>query len=84
MICHNIPCQLDITKKSETTVEFQDGDIIITERFAVKVTKTGRGWFAEVYDSQHPMNGLYVFGDKWFVVPELVEKVSREAATARR
>ena len=60
--------------------DFQDNDIIITGHFAVKVTKTGRGWFAEVSDSHHPMNGAYVFGDKWFVVPELVEKVSREAA----
>jgi hypothetical protein len=39
--------------------DFQDGDIIITEHFAVKVTKTGRGWFAEVVDSHHPMNGAY-------------------------
>lgn len=60
--------------------DFQDDDIIITEHFAVKVTKTGRGWFAEVSDSQHPMNGAYVFGDKWFVVPALVEKVRCEAA----
>lgn len=62
--------------------DFRDGDIIITEHFAAKVTKTGRGWFAEVADAQHPMNGAYVFGDKWFVVPALVEKVSREAAAA--
>jgi hypothetical protein len=60
--------------------DFQDGDIIITEHFAVKVTRTGRGWFAEVADSQHPMDGAYAFGDKWFVVPALVEKVGREAA----
>jgi hypothetical protein len=60
--------------------DFQDGDIIITEYFAVRVTRTGRGWFAEVADSGHPMNGTYVFGDKWFVVPALVEKVSRGAA----
>ena len=64
--------------------DFQDGHIIITEHFAVRVTRTGRGWFAEVADAQHPQNGAYVFGDKWFVVPELVEKVSREAAAARR
>jgi len=62
--------------------DFEDGDIIITKHFAVKVTRTGRGWFAEVSDSQHPLNGAYVFGDKWFVVPALVEKVSREAAVA--
>jgi hypothetical protein len=48
----------------------------------VKVTRTGRGWFAEVADVHHPMDGLYVFGDMWFVVPALVEKVSREAAAA--
>jgi hypothetical protein len=59
--------------------DFQDSDIIITEHFAVKVTRTGRGWFAEVSDSHHPMDGAYVFGDKWFVVPALVEKVRREA-----
>ena len=63
--------------------DFEDGDII-TEHFAVRVTRTGRGWFAEVADSGHPMDGAYVFGDKWFVVPELVEKVSREVATAGR
>ena len=62
--------------------DFQDGGIIITEHFAVKVTKTGRGWFAEVSDSHHPLDGAHVFGDKWFVVPALVEKVSREAAAA--
>jgi hypothetical protein len=55
--------------------DFQDGDIIITQDFAVKVTKTGRGWFAEVCDEHHPLNGLLcVFGDKWFVVGALVEK----------
>jgi hypothetical protein len=62
--------------------DFRDGDIIITEHFAVKVTKTGRGWFAEVSDSHHPQNGAHVFGDKWFVVPALVEKVSRETTAA--
>jgi hypothetical protein len=60
--------------------DFRDDDIIITEHFALKVTKTGRGWFAEVSDAQHPANGAYVFGDRWFVVPALVEKVRREAA----
>jgi hypothetical protein len=62
--------------------DFHDRDIIITEHFAVKLTKTGRGWFAEVSDSHHPMNGAYVFGDKWFVVLALVEKVGRETAVA--
>ena len=61
-------------------MHFRDGDIIITEHFAVKVTKTGRGWFAVVSDSHHPLDGAYVFGDKWFVVPALVEKVRRETA----
>jgi hypothetical protein len=60
--------------------DFRDGDIIITENFAAKVTRTGRGWFAEVSDSHHPLDGAYVFGDKWFVVPALVEKVVRETA----
>ena len=58
--------------------DFRDGDVIITEHFAVKVTRTGRGWFAEVSDTQHPYNGAYVFGDKWFVVPALVERVRVE------
>jgi hypothetical protein len=63
-------------------MDFQDGDIIITEHFAARVTRTGRGWFAEVCDSQHPMDGAYVFGDKWFVLPALVEKVGRGAEAA--
>ncbi|MDQ3919972.1 MAG: hypothetical protein M3348_16020 [Acidobacteriota bacterium] len=58
---------------------FEDGDVIITEDFAVKVIKTGRGWIAEVADAQHPANGTYVFGDKWFVVVALVEKVQSQA-----
>jgi hypothetical protein len=62
-----------------TNPTFQDGDIIITEEFAAKVTKTGRGWFAEVADQQHPLNGLAVFGDKWAVVGVLVDK-ARAAA----
>jgi hypothetical protein len=57
--------------------DFQDGDIIITEHFAAKVTRTGRGWFAEVCDAAHPLNGkLAVFGDKWAVVGMLVDKVA--------
>lgn len=57
-----------------TTLDFQDGDTIITQDFAVIVTKTGRGWFAEVADAGHHLNGLTVFGDKWYVVGALVEK----------
>lgn len=59
--------------------DFKDGDIIITEHFAVRVTMTGRNRFAGVSDCRHPMDGAYVLGDKWFVVPALVEKVGREA-----
>jgi hypothetical protein len=55
---------------------FQDGDIIITENFAIKVTKTGRGWFAEVSDEFSLFNGVSVFGDRWYVIPALVEKVA--------
>ncbi len=62
----------------DTMTNFEDGDVIITEEFAVKVTRTGRGWFAEVADAQHPSNGAHVFGDKWFVVGALVERVQRE------
>lgn len=68
---------------TKTMTNFEDGDVIITEEFAVKVTKTGRGWFAEVADAQHPANGLYVFGDKWFIVGALVEKVQREIEALR-
>jgi hypothetical protein len=64
---------------AKAMTNFEDGDVIITEEFAVKVTKTGRGWIAEVADAQHPANGAYVFGDKWFVVGALAEKVQREA-----
>jgi hypothetical protein len=63
---------------AKTMTYFEDGDVIITEEFAVKVTRTGRGWIAEVTDAQHPANGTHVFGDKWFVVGALVEKVQRE------
>jgi hypothetical protein len=62
-----------------TNPTFNDGDFIITEEFAAKVTRTGRGWFAEVVDAGHPANGLAVFGDKWAVISMLVEKVSKVA-----
>jgi hypothetical protein len=62
-----------------TNPTFNDGDIIITEEFAAKVTKTGRGWFAEVVDAAHPANGQAVFGDKWAVLSMLVEKASKVA-----
>lgn len=58
--------------------DFEDGDVIITEEFAAKVSRTGRGYFAEVADSHHPMNGAYVFGDRWYVIGALVEKVRKE------
>jgi hypothetical protein len=61
---------------------FQDGDIIITETFAIKVTKTGRGWFAEVADAASEFNGMEVFGDRWYVIPALVEKVRQAMAVA--
>lgn len=62
--------------------DFEDGDIIITAEFAAKVTRTARGWFAEVADSHHPLNGARVFGDKWAVIPMLLDKVQHE--TERR
>lgn len=65
-----------------TTLDFQDGDTFITQDFAITVTKTGRGWFAEVSDAQHPLNGLTVFGDKWWVVGVLIEKARRVMAVS--
>jgi hypothetical protein len=62
--------------------DFEDDDVIITEEFAAKVTRTGRGWIAEVADSHHPANGAYVFGDRWAVIPMLLDKVQQE--TQRR
>lgn len=54
---------------------FNDGDILIGEEFAIKVTRTARGWFAEVAESEHPCAGEYAFGDKWAVISMLVDKV---------
>ena len=56
---------------------FNDGDIIITEEYAARVTRTGRGWWAEVADVFHPANGLAVFGDKWAVLSMLREEVGK-------
>ena len=65
------------------TEDFQDGDLFITADFAVLVMRTGRGWFAEVCDTGHPMNGkLAVFGDKWWVLGALVEKARGVLAVA--
>jgi hypothetical protein len=36
--------------------------MIITEEYAVELTKTGRGILAEVKDAHHPMNGTYALG----------------------
>jgi hypothetical protein len=37
-------------------------ELIITEEYAVELTKTGRGYLAEVKDAHHPMNGVYALG----------------------
>jgi hypothetical protein len=37
-------------------------ELIITEQYAVELTKTGRGILAEVKDAHHPMNGMYALG----------------------
>ena len=37
-------------------------EIIITEEYAVELTRTGRGTFAEVKDAGSPYNGVYVLG----------------------
>jgi hypothetical protein len=36
--------------------------LIITEDYAVELTKTGRGIIAEVKDAHHPLNGTYALG----------------------
>ena len=44
--------------------DFRDCDIIITGRFAAKLTRTGRGWFAEVAHARHHTrpNSTYMRG----------------------
>ena len=37
-------------------------EIIITEEYAVELTKTGRGIIAEVKDAGSPHNGMYALG----------------------
>ncbi len=64
-----------------TNPTFNDGDILITEEFAVKVTRTGRGWFAEVVDAGHSANGTTVFGDKWVVISMLIDEASKVASS---
>ena len=50
--------------------------IIITEEFAVKVYKTGRGIIAEVADSHSPFNGTYVLASiRAYALPMLLDKV---------
>lgn len=56
--------------------EIADNEIIITEEFAVKVYKTGRGIIAEVADSHSPFNGLYVLASiRAYALPMLLDKV---------
>jgi hypothetical protein len=56
--------------------EMADNEIIITEEFAVKVYKTGRGVIAEVADSHSPFNGMYVLASiRAYAVPMLLDKV---------
>jgi hypothetical protein len=35
---------------------------IVTEEYAVELTKTGRGMLAEAKDAHYPMNGTYAVG----------------------
>jgi hypothetical protein len=44
------------------TLEKTEIEIIITEEYAVEVTKTGRGILAEVKDADSPFNGTYALG----------------------
>jgi hypothetical protein len=37
-------------------------EVIITERFAVTVERSSRGYFATVTDSESPFNGVYALG----------------------
>jgi hypothetical protein len=50
---------------------------IITENFAVKGYKTGRGVIAEVADSYSESNGVYVLASiRSYAVPMLLDKVA--------
>lgn len=63
--------------------EIADNEIIITEEFAVKVYKTGRGIIAEVSDSHSPFNGMYVLASvRAYALPMLLDKV-KESRRAR-
>jgi hypothetical protein len=56
--------------------EITDNEIIITEDFAVKIYRTGRGVIAEVADSHSPFNGTYVLASiRAYALPMLLDKV---------
>ena len=62
--------------------ETAENEIIITEEFAIKVYKTGRGVIAEVADSHSPFNGMYVLASiRAYALPMLLDKI-REARHA--
>jgi hypothetical protein len=57
--------------------EIAENEIIITEEFAVKVYKTGRGVIAEVADSHSEFNGIYVLASiRAYALPMLLDKVN--------
>lgn len=37
-------------------------EIVIGKEYAIELTRTGRGWFAEVKDAGSPFNGAYALG----------------------
>jgi hypothetical protein len=45
-----------------STVEKIEAETVITEDYAVELTKTGRGILAEVKDEGSPFNGIYALG----------------------
>ena len=60
-----LSCQLDITSREEKTMTItmtETTETIITENFAVELTRTGRGIIAEVVDSTSAFNGIDALG----------------------
>ena len=55
-----------------------DEEIIITEEFAARVYRTGRGVIAEVADADSKFNGVYVLASvRSYALPMLVDKVAK-------
>jgi hypothetical protein len=64
-------------RQEKATMEQQNEQTIITENFAIRVYKTGRGVIAEVADSHSPFNGVYVLASvRAYAVSMLLDKVA--------